>query len=894
MIKKLTYTSLLWMLLPFVGSAQTESDTLFHTVAKRLHEFQYNAPREKVYVHQDRTQYVAGETMWFKAYQSTDATNPIESGVLYVDLSDGLSHRVCESQWKLEEGTAHGSIVLPDTLSSGKYQLRAYTQWMRNYGTEEFFTREIEVVSKLSDLFQVDTDISLSGHTLTAILQFREIPQGELTYRLRINKVDSDPYPLPLDEKGEVLLEIELSEEVVLDGTPFFVLESPEGSQAFPISLSPAIQFTLFPEGGNLVAGIPSKVAFKVNDRQGRGLSATGVVIDEEGKEIRRFQTQHLGHGTFAFVAEKGKKYTAVLDEVGIRAELPEAMPVGLAMGVTHRNDRLRVTLRHNLDVSQTNTPLYLTVHQNGSTWFNARVDISSAMSVVDIPHDKLPKGVFVITLYDERYHAFAERLCMIGFPEQLPLEIKTDRMEYGRREKVTVELGAAESGLLNAGNFSVAVVKAHLDDIRGRDNYYSHFFLSHELRGKIENPYSYFTAPDSVAIPNMDLLLLTQGWRRYSWDQVMEKKYPEITHYVEQGLTFSGKVHLENEKQKIEDIEVTAVFRHDELNDIESFQPAEGGDFTFTNYDFVDTAEVIISAMYKRRALDVSAKELARAKPDYYNYGGLPDKEKQQDSANAVLSYEQSQGIDERIHELGEVSVVGKVKKLKSYNRYHVVLHDQAFVHTSYETKKTQSYAAFGAGGEGYLGALAILQHVPGVRVVNGVVRVTGTGAMKVVIEGRVVSGAVDPIYILDGNKSSYEEMKMMHPALIERVEVLDPAAAMIYDSAPWGGAIVFHTHSWEGMVYSTPTKTLTYKFAGYNQAKEFYSPDYSPGVQEYIEPDHRNTLYWQPNVTINADGKAEFSFFTSDDKGEYLIHCEGRSGEGEIGATHCLIGIH
>lgn len=369
-MKRIITTCFLSICCALIASAQSESDTTFYTVAHRFEELNAATPREHIYIHQDRTVYSAGETLWFKAYQSTDPANPIESSVLYVDITDGLNHRIIDTQWKLEEGTANGSILLPDSLSSGKYQLRAYTQWMRNYGPEEFFTREIEVISREQDPISVQTDISISGNTITAILQFAEVPQGELAYRLRSNNEESEQYPLSLDENGEVLLEIELPEDMVLEGDQFFILETPEGIREFPISSSPPIRLSLFPEGGNLVVGVPSKIAFKVSDRQGKGLSASGVVIDDEGNEIRRFQTQHLGHGTFAFVAEKGKKYTAVLDDIGIREELPEVMPAGLVMAATHRNDRLRITLRHNLEKPRTDSPLYLTAHQNGSVWF--------------------------------------------------------------------------------------------------------------------------------------------------------------------------------------------------------------------------------------------------------------------------------------------------------------------------------------------------------------------------------------------------------------------------------------------------------------------------------------------------------------------------------------------
>jgi len=313
-----------------------QNDALFQTAAQRLYSWHSQAPTEKLYVHQDRTRYVAGETIWFKVYQSFSNGIDEASGVVYVDLIDGSNTMVAQTKWKLENGMASGQIDLPKNLPGGNLQLRAYTRWMQNFNTEGFFTREISVLSPY--------------------------PSKEET--------------APVQEK----------------------------------------RLTLFPEGGNLVAGLLSRIAFEVTDANGKGIEAKGSVVDSEGKMIQEFETRHSGMGLFYFTPEKGKKYFAQLTGTDVTVPFPEIHKQGAVMETRQFQDQFRVTVRHKMDNRKS---LYLTVHQNGVSYFNSSLNISRETVYGDIPVDKLPVGIFTVTIYDETFRAWCERVCMVNYPEQ-------------------------------------------------------------------------------------------------------------------------------------------------------------------------------------------------------------------------------------------------------------------------------------------------------------------------------------------------------------------------------------------------------------------------------------------------------------------------------------------
>jgi hypothetical protein len=193
----------------------------------------------------------------------------------------------------------------------------------------------------------------------------------------------------------------------------------------------------------------------------------------------------------------------------------------------------------------------------------------------------------------------------------------------------------------------------------------------------------------------------------------------------------------------------------------------------------------------------------------------------------------------------------------------------------TNYDVKTDFSYTS---GSNSQTGALSILEYIPAVRTLHSM----GKSYLQ-------SAEAVELYYILDGVRVPKQTIASTSASMISRVEVLTPAAAMLYGSGSHAGAIAFYTKSWKEINNSTPTRTVIQQLSGYNQPKEFYSPDYS-AVSDYIDPDYRKTLLWIPNVRFDNNGKAAINFYTSDDTGAYLILCEGRSANDLIGTEQSV----
>jgi hypothetical protein len=486
------------------------------------------------------------------------------------------------------------------------------------------------------------------------------------------------------------------------------------------------------------------------------------------------------------------------------------------------------------------------------------------------------------MTVFDKELNAWCERLAFVNYPEPLQLQATTDMATYERRKKVALQIQATDShGFPHAGNFSLAVVSSGLDNPESRDNFYSNYFLQSELRGTIENPASYFEAKDSTGLQKIDMLLLTHGWRKYSWNDMMTLKRPEIRYPIETSLGFSGKVAMGRRLTK-EQVSVTAFLRLDDLNEILLGSLENDGTFQFTGYHFNGMAQIVLSASDNKKAsLNLSIDKPVFPTPAYYSpiceiygeslkvgfFGSTP----------AI-----NRDMENTVFELPEIQVTARAIR-RNRNQLHTSDHN----FDVYKVNENFSYSArsaFGQVGEKDAGALAILDQIPRARLL----REWGRGAFS-----NSGQADIEPVFVLNGIRVTADALRSTPASLIERVELLMPAAALAYGSAPFAGAIAFYTKDLGHISRSMPSQTVTFQFPGYNQEKEFYAPDYSY-PQTNFRPDYRKTLFWQPEVFLDKNGRAEFSFFTSDDRGEYIIHCEGISTTNKIGVSQSRFRVY
>ena len=289
-------------------------------------------------------------------------------------------------------------------------------------------------------------------------------------------------------------------------------------------------RFDLFPEGGNLIYGINSIVAFKATYGNGLPEEVSGIIL-EDGKAIGEFKTLHDGMGYFSLTPKLGKEYKVFLDDCRT-ISFPTIERQGISLRVSENDAKgLCLLVSSSEDAPQ---DFSITAKQNGIVCCTAEGKVKGQRTV-KIPIDYFPlQGIVEITLFDAVKRPVAERLVFVNPEKQLSITATTDLKQYNCRDtgKVRLQVTDTSGNPINA-ELAVSIFdKAYLYQ-PGHENILSHCFLSEQIRGNIFNPTYYFDEKNDDRLAALDLLMLTQGWRRYVWDKEPTPKHPLLTDGV-------------------------------------------------------------------------------------------------------------------------------------------------------------------------------------------------------------------------------------------------------------------------------------------------------------------------------------------------------------------------
>ena len=481
------------------------------SLAARVTLFGTALPQEKLYLHIDNTCYFVGDTVWYKGYVTrTDRGRLTDlSRILYVELLTPDGYLVERQQLHMPDGTAHGVFVLTDSLYAGYYELRAYTRWMLNFGKHEHphspYTEDMFYDKRMARDFFRDYDKLYS----------------------RVFPVFNKP-----EEPGRYPKDMTLR---------------PMRRYYKNRRGKPVADLKFYPEGGHLIAGVPNRVAFELNDGDGRHLEADIDILDKDGKPAARARTENRGRGTFTLTPTEGEGYKAVFRHGGqdYETELPKAEAQGYTLAVTQDDSLMRVAVRGRGD---TEGRLGLQVLCAGvSRYFSQVFPADSGEAAVEIPLERLATGVNQITLFDAQGRIHADRLAFVNRHDHDGTGITAGgiKAQYAPFEPVELTLRLADPAD-SAACVSLAV-RDHATDEPTYDNgtILTEMLLASELKGFVEDPGYYFEEDDdSTRRAHLDLLMMVQGWRRYDWRVMAGLDSAYFDFLPEKRQTLAGSVH--------------------------------------------------------------------------------------------------------------------------------------------------------------------------------------------------------------------------------------------------------------------------------------------------------------------------------------------------------------
>lgn len=651
-------------------------------------------------------------------------------------------------------------------------------------------------------------------------------------------------------------------------------------AEAAKQSSQPVIQF--FPEGGNLVDDIPSKVAFKAIGTNGLGIDVKGVIVDNVNQEVAKIASSHLGMGVFDFIPESGKKYKAkVIFANGSEntVDLPDAEEKGITLYVNTANPaKLAIEIRANRAYykEHLNEDLNLLIYWSGSVKTVA-TKLDNAILGLDLPTTGLKTGVAMVSLLSKTGEPLSERLAFVQNLDQLKLSLNTDKPVYNKREQVKLNLNAQNKEGLNVnGSFSVSVIdesKILVDD-DAENTILSYLLLTSELKGYIEKPNYYFANVTRETRSNLDVLMLTQGYRRFVWKQLLnENNNTTASNLPEQYLNVAGTLIIKKSGVPVPNSKVIL------LPLGQTTTTDEKGHFVFNNVNFQSGTQLILktpSANGNNATILVLDKQkdiqaVNAIDPILAGYNSKAD-------ILASLQNTPSQGpVTASLVSNSALVKQDRVIGLKKDDNYisssllgpghaNQVIHADAF----------KDAPLLSTGLNGVAKSVIFLQGVPylsGGEVFSGNREVLQS--MMVTVDGTILppGSAIDDI----------------SPSTVETVEILKQDNAAIYGENSNAGVMVITTRQMAGSDAAVSKETSPGIFVinplGYYKAREFYSPVYNADVPANKLPDVRTTIFWKPDVTTDASGNATFQYFNADGTGTYRVVIEGIDPNGNLG---------
>ena len=478
-------------------------------------------PQEKVYLHLDNNCYFLGDTIWYKAYVvRTDRKVPTDlSRILYVELMTPDGYLVERQQIPLEnDTTGFGNFALQDSLYGGYYEIRAYTRWMLNWGR---YQTEIDKGS----LYMYANAFYNKGMMKDFFTEYEKIYS-------RVVPVYDKPQKAGVYEKNMTM-------------RPMRRYYKKSGEKNEPV-------LSFFPEGGNLIQGVPCTLAFDLADNQGKHLNLEIIFREKKTKkEILRTSPQYAGRGSILLPPlQKGTEYEAVVrsGEEEYTFPLPKIQERGCALSLESAPDSIRI--RTNTAGLPENYPLGMHILHDGIMEYSKEITVRKGMSeYISLPTESLPTGVNQITLFDAKGEVFADRLFFVWpegrdlNPSRQNLVLEGIKEEYKPFEPVTLSLKAPD--IKTTAHLSLSVKDDAADEsIYDDGTMLTEMLLASEIRGFMERPGYYFEKDDSTHRKALDNLLLVQGWRRWKWNDLAAKTDFSIRYLPEKYQIIAGAVY--------------------------------------------------------------------------------------------------------------------------------------------------------------------------------------------------------------------------------------------------------------------------------------------------------------------------------------------------------------
>ena len=862
---KRSITVLLGVLLYFSSlSAQTMQDTIIanFSLMERI-------PKEKLYLHLDKPFYGAGEMICFKGYLVNAIThqNNAQSNFIITELINRSDSIVERKKIRRDSLGFHNAFTLPATLPAGDYYLRGYSNWMLNEDPDFFFSRNIKIGNSIDNTIVSSIEYQQEDDThYTAKIKFTSNVQAvfentTIKYLYLENGKIKNKGKKKTDENGWISISLpDLKSpvarriEVEFDDPQYIYKRTfhlPVFTNDFDVKF--------FPEGGALINIPHQNVAFKAQGADGFSKEIEGFLFNSKGDTLTNFRSEHNGMGIFTMNPVNNETYYVTVrtnDSITKRFDLPAIEPKGISIAMSHYKQEIRYEIQKT-EATEWPQKLFLLAHTRGKLAILQPINPKRTFGKMN---DSLfTEGITHFMLIDEQGNALSERLIFVPDHKPNQWQITTDQPTYGKREKVSLQIAAKDSeGNPVEGTFSVSITdRKSIQPDSLADNILSNLLLTSDLKGYVEDPAFYFLNQDARTLRSIDYLMMTHGWRRHKMENVLRTPSLNFTNYIEKGQTISGRIMgFFGANVKKGPICVLAP----KYNIIATTETDEKGQF-IVNTSFRDSTTFLVQARTKKGfagvdiLMDPPQYPVATHKAPYFN-GATTFMEDY--LMNTRDQYYMEGGM--RVYNLKEVTVTAKRERPSSKSIYTGGINTYTV-----EEDRLQGYGqtAFDAASR-----------LPSVTITNGSeIHIRNNSEPAIIV--------IDDIVYEDAS----DILKDIQVSDMSSISLLRGADAVILGPRASGGAVVITLKDPRNLPARPALGIITYTPLGYSESVEFYHPTYdTPEKKNAQRSDFRSTVYWNPELRLDAEGKATIEYYTPDSTAPEDIIIEGVDKNGKV----------
>lgn len=849
---------------------------------QQLSNYMEQQQPEKLYLHLDRTLYKPGEDVWFTAYLRDANSLQSKGGLqsIQVQLINPAGSTVRHLPLQISGGQARGDFALPEHFAGGIYTIRATRNGSKQpIIFERKITLQKAILPHLKMKLQFERKAFGAGDEVVARLDLHSLSHQALqnysfNYTALLDGKSILTQTSKTDKDGRAYIRFQLPSKLSTNDGLLNVLISYQGqresiARSIPIVLND-IDLQFFPEGGDAVLGIKQQIAFKALNEFGKPADIKGVIENSQGTVVANFNSFHQGMGAFELSAQKGEEYCArITQPVGIEKNypLPRIWSRGYHLGVQ------KITKKYvELDVFSTeNEAVYIVAQARGDIFYSEKIKLKHKAKTVRIPIKKLPIGIVQLTLFDIKKIERCERLVFVNQNKQLNISVQTDKEKYLPREKVTMTIKVKdERGMPMPGDFSLSVVDDKLltfaDDKQG--HILSHMLLESDLKGEIIEPNFYFDKKEKKAAQALDYLMMTQGWRRFNWQeiqQIVPKKESQSMVKTE---------NQQNNKNQIAE-------KEDIL--IEPPRTAEPPSPPLV----IEVADEEIEEEEKPQFVDQVVAEDNAIAPVTAKLPPPPPPVREEVPEKEIV--EQELDIEENLAQEEPIALSNQLRQdappppppppppaPKVEEIFRVVETMPRFPGCEYLATKAEKDQC---AQQSLLHYIYSNLTYPTIARDNGI---EGTVIVRFVVEKD--GSVLDAHVIRDiGAQCGTEALRVVEKMNRDLIKWIPGTQRGNPVRVQFNLPVKFRLDGGDAFLNKNNSNHPNTLFA--NRTREFYAPKYESKTVVKTRTDFRSTIYWNPHIQVDRNGKAVIEFYNSDDISSFRTIVEGFSTDGDIG---------